>query len=196
MSRNKKSVFANIGASSHSDYEREKNDYYATDPSAITLLHNHGLLDHDAPYFDFCCGGGGNLGIELKRLGYDVAYESDLFDRGYGDVGVDFFDIDWEVQGNTIANPPYSYINDWILKSLEITSNKSYIFCRIQTIETIKRYDKIFKDNPPILICPFVKRINCYRNNDTSFKSSAVCYSWFIWDNAVDNSETKVKWLI
>ena len=193
MSRNSKSVFSNIGASNHSKFEREKHDWYATDPLAVTLLHKHKLLDNN-PYYDFCCGGG-NLGKELKRLGYTVSYESDLFDRGYGDIGVDFFDITGVVQGNTIANPPYSFINDWIAHSLKITSNKVYIFCRIQTIETVKRY-RIFKENPPLLICPFVKRIPCYKGESTSKNGSAVCYSWFIWDNTVDNEDTKVKWLI
>ena len=98
-------------------------------------------------------------------------------------------------EGNLITNPPYSFINDWITHSLDLATNKVYIFCRIQTIETIKRY-QIFKDNPPILICPFVKRINCYRNDDDSLKNSAVCYSWFIWDNNDRTNETKVKWLI
>lgn len=195
MTRNKSSVFSNIGASSHSRYEREENDYYSTDPIAITILHKHGLLDKDIPYFDFCCGSG-NLGIELKRLGYDVAYESDLFDRGYGEVGIDFFTINDKVEGNTIANPPYKFINDWITHSLKITSNKIYIFCRIQTIETMSRYNKIFKHNPPILICPFVKRVQCYRNDDRNIKGSAVCYSWFIWDNNDDSNETKVMWLV
>ena len=133
--------------------------------------------------------------MELKRLGYNVVKETDLFDRGYGDVGIDFFKCNETFQGNTITNPPYSHINDWIKHSLNITSNKIYIFCRIQTIETLKRWE-IFKENPPVWICPFVKRIICYRNDDTSSKSSAVCYSWFIWDNAIENNETKVKWLI
>ena len=145
-------------------------------------------------YWETACGSG-RIAKELKRLGYHVSKETDLYDRGYGSTGVDFFECNEVFQGNTITNPPYSLINDWIKHSLEITSNKVYIFCRIQTIETIKRYE-IFKDNPPILICPFVKRINCYRNDDTSFKQSAVCYSWFIWDNTVDNVDTKVKWLI
>lgn len=195
MTRNKKSVFSCIGASNHSKYEREANDYYSTDESAITLLHKHNLLDKDLPYFETACGGG-RLANELIRLGYNVTRASDLFDRGYGDVGIDFFDINEVFQGNLITNPPYSLINDWIAHSLKIASNKSYIFCRIQTIETINRYEKIFKDNPPVLICPFVKRVNCYRNDDTSFKQSAVCYSWFIWDNKDDTNETKVKWLI
>jgi len=56
--RNRKSVFSCIGASNHSDYEREANDYYSTDPKAITLLHKHGLLDADVPYWETAVGGG------------------------------------------------------------------------------------------------------------------------------------------
>ena len=156
--------------------------------------------------------------------------ETDLFDRGYGDSGVDFLKENRVFQGNTITNPPYSFINDWILKSLEITSeriingqasyinyytmgkylldnypkeyilelakNKVYIFGRIQTIETIGRYNRIFKHNKPVWICPFVKRIKCYPNGDITNRGSAVCYAWFIWDNRIDNKDTKVKWLI
>lgn len=79
---------------------------------------------------------------------------------------------------------------------MKITANKCYIFGRIQTIETVKRYNRIFKDNPPVYICPFVKRVKCYPNGDMTDKSSAVCYAWFIWDNKIDNKETMVKWLI
>ena len=195
MTRNTKSVYSCIGASNHSDYEREKNDYYSTDPIAIYLLHKHNLLDKDQPYWENAVGGG-NLAMELKRLGYNVVKETDLFDRGYGDSGIDFLQCRKTFQGNLITNPPYSLINDWILKSIDIASNKSYIFCRIQTIETITRYNKIFRDNPPVWICPFVKRVQCYRNNDTSINGSAVCYAWFIWDNKDDSGETKVRWLI
>ena len=193
--KNNKSIFSCIGASSHSRYEREKHDYYSTDASAITLLDKHGLLDKDNVYWETACGGG-RLSDELKRLGYNVVRETDLFDRGYGTVGVDFFECNEVFEGNTITNPPYSLINDWISHSLEVTRDKVYIFCRIQTIESIKRYEQIFKENPPLLICPFVKRIQCYRNDNTGLKSSAVCYSWFIWDNNVDNNDTKVKWLV
>lgn len=195
MPRNKQSVFSNIGASNHSRYEREVNDYYSTDPLAITLLDKYGLLDTDVPYWETAVGGG-NLALELKRLGYDVVKETDLYDRGYGDSGVDFFKCKEVFQGNTITNPPYKHINDWILHSLKVTANKVYIFARIQTIETISRYNKIFKNNPPVLICPFVKRIQCWRNNDTNINGSAVCYAWFIWDNKDNSKETVVKWLI
>ena len=56
--KNDKSVFVNIGASSHSNYDRAKADYYSTDESAITLLDKHHLLDKDISYWESACGGG------------------------------------------------------------------------------------------------------------------------------------------
>lgn len=194
MVRNSKSVFSNIGASNHSDIEREKNDYYSTDPIAVTLLHKHKLLDSSTIYWENACGGG-NLSKELSRLGYDVV-SSDKYDRGFGNVGIDFFDCTNQFDGSIITNPPYSFINDWIVHSLELARDKVYIFGRIQTIETIGRYNRIFRDNPPIWICPFVKRVKCYAGDVNNSKGSAVCYAWFIWDNKDNSGDTKVKWLI
>ena len=191
---NDKSVFSCIGASSHAIEKRQEHDFYSTDPIAIRLLDKQGLLDKNVPYWETAVGSG-RLAMELKRLGYDVVRETDLFDRGYGDSGVDFFKCNDVFQGNLITNPPYKYINEWRQHSLDLASNKVYIFCRIQTIESIKRYE-IFKENPPTLICPFVKRVKCYKNDDLTYKSSAVCYSWFIWDKKDNNKETKIKWLI
>lgn len=161
--RNNASVFANIGASNHSKQEREKHDWYSTDPLAIRLLDKYDLLDHNMRYWENACGDGA-LSKELERLGYTV-FSSDKYDRGYGVRGVDFLE-QYEAEpfnGSIITNPPYSFINDWIVKSLKMAKYKVYIFARIQTIETIDRYNRIFKDNPPVNICPFVKRINCYR---------------------------------
>lgn len=191
---NLKGVYSTMGASNHSDYIRAEHDYYSTDASAITLLHKYGLLDKDTLYWESACGGG-RLSKELIRLGYTVI-SSDKYNHGYGDVGVDFFDCHNTFQGNIITNPPFNKLNDWIVHTLNITENKAYIFGRIQVIESIGRYERIFKDNPPVWICPFVKRIPCYRNDDDSIKESAICYAWFIWDNKDQSGETKVKWLI
>ena len=191
---NKTTVWANIGASNHSDKEREKHDYYATDPLSITLLHNHGLLDKQSIYWESSCGGG-NMSKELQRLGYTVI-SSDKYDHGYGTVGFDFFESTGYFDGNIITNPPYNVINDYIVHALEVCLGKIYIFGRIQTLETVTRYNKIFKKNPPSWVCPFVKRIPCYRSDMKGDKGSAVCYAWFIWDNNSENSECKVKWLI
>ena len=68
------------------------------------------------------------------------------------------------------------------------------MFLKIQFLETKKRWELLFKEHPPKKVCVFVKRINCFRNDDRSNRQSAVCYAWFIWDKCYDG-ETVVEWI-
>lgn len=196
MPRSSSSVFSNIGASNHSNYEREKNDFYATDISAIDMLHKHDLLV-DGKYWECACGDG-RLSERLKYYGYDVI-SSDLFDRGYKDgvPNIDFLEQTGKYE-NIITNPPYTLINKFLVKGIELAKHRLYIFARLQTLETIGRYKQVFKNNPPRFVCPFVKRIPCYRGgeNNPKFKQSAVAYAWFIWDKTETDKGCEVKWLI
>ena len=194
MGKNIKGVYSTMGASNHSERERERDDFYSTDPLAITLLHRNGLLD-DCEYWECACGNG-NLSKELLNLGYNVSLNTDLFDRGYGVSGVNFLECTTKFNGSIITNPPFKDLTDFILKGLELSSNKLYIFARIQTLETIKRWESIFMKYKPLYVCPFVKRIGCYPNGDESYKNKAVCFGWFIWDVNNLDCETKVKWLL
>ena len=199
MARNKSNVFSNIGASTHSEYEREENDFYSTDPIAIAMLHRTQLLDHDKTLWECACGDG-SMSKELKRLGYNVI-SSDLYDRGYGATEINFLEQSEleRFHGDIITNPPYKYINDFIVKGLKLTGRKLFIFCRVQTLEGQERYKRIFRDNPPLYILPFVKRVPCYRGGDLSQfkkKSSAVCYAWFVWNILDQSKECRIKWLI
>ena len=189
------SVFTGIGSSAHTDKLRSKNDFYVTDPSAIVLLDKQGLLDKNDCYWECACGNG-SLSSKLIELGYNVGRSSDLYDYGYGESGVDFLKQLKKFKGSIITNPPFQTLNEFIIHGLELASNKLYIFARIQTIESYVRYNKIFRDNPPLWVCPFVKRVPCYSQNETTFKNSAICYAWFIWDNQDTTHETKMKWLI
>ena len=194
MNKNLKGAYSTLGASNHTDRERADSDFYSTDPLAIQLLHDYDLLD-DSNYWECACGNG-NLSKKLIELGYNVPKNTDLYDRGYGEPNVNFLFENEVFDGNILTNPPFNLLTEFILKGLELAENKLYIFGRIQTIESVSRWEKIFKNNKPLWICPFVKRIGCYPNDDRSYKNRAVCYAWFIWDNKDKSNETKVKWLI
>lgn len=58
MGKEKYAPLSNIGASTYSTMPRITNDYYATSPQAITLLHKHKLLDKNTPYWECAVGGG------------------------------------------------------------------------------------------------------------------------------------------
>lgn len=77
---NKNTVFGIIAASNHSDTERQENDYYATDPSAIDFLLEKATLNKNI--WECACGAG-HLSKRLTELGYNVR-STDLIDRGIG----------------------------------------------------------------------------------------------------------------
>lgn len=74
------SAFKQLGASNHTNDEREENDYYATDPTAIDDLVR--VEDLNTRIWEPACGEG-HLAKRLTELGYDVT-ATDLIDRGYG----------------------------------------------------------------------------------------------------------------
>lgn len=195
MSRknNLSNTFTTMGSSKHSKTKRSENDFYSTDPSAISMLEKYGLLS-DEKYWECACGNG-NLSKKLESLGYDV-YSSDLYDRGYGESGIDFLKCNKRFNGNILTNPPFSQVDDFLVKGIELAEKRLYIFGRIQVLESMKRWQRVFSKNKPTYVCPFVKRIKCYPNNKPMKYGSAISYAWFIWDKENESNNTYVKWLV
>ena len=173
-----------------SDYVRQKEDFYSTDPVAIDYLLKHERFSKNV--WECACGNG-NLAKRLKMYGYNV-YSSDLVDRGYGDYGVDFLKQKEPFDGDIITNPPYKYATEFVEKALELTNRKVAMFLKIQFLESQKRYERLFMNNPPKKVLPFVKRIDCWRNDDRSLKGSTVLYAWFIWDKEY-TGKTMIEWI-
>lgn len=82
-----KKVYTLIGATSHSAEERQKDDYYATEPKAVESLLK--VENFNNYILEPCCGSG-HISKVLKNYGFNVTSE-ELFDRGYGNIGVDYW---------------------------------------------------------------------------------------------------------
>ena len=110
------SVYKNLGASNHTESDREKHDYYATDPKALDSLKN--VFDIPNNIWECACGEG-HLSKKLKEYGIDV-YSSDLIDRNYGTGGIDFLKEEKMPNGyeNILTNPPYKYAADFVQHAL------------------------------------------------------------------------------
>ena len=79
-SLNTHGIFVTLGASNHSNTEREVDDFYATDPRAVELLLN---LEQFSPDIWECACGAGHMSEVLNVHGYNVK-STDLIYRGYG----------------------------------------------------------------------------------------------------------------
>lgn len=197
---NKKSTFVTLGASSHSEGEREVNDFYSTDPKALEIFLDRLKEDGIELHKDIweCACGQGHLSKVLENRGYNVT-SSDLIDRGYGKGNVDFLNTTFTtgmVQADILTNPPYKFAKEFVERALDITDTGYYtiMFLKIQFLEGQERR-KLFDKFPPKYIYVNSARQICYINGDMSKKmSSATCYCWYIWEKGFQG-EPIVRWI-
>ena len=152
---NYNSIFKSIGASNHTDKEREKNDYYATEPKAVELLLER---ENFSPLIWEPACGEGHISKVLEKQGHDVI-STDLIDRGYGKV-LDFLKVKQKdlycnpeninLQFDIITNPPYKYAMEFVEQSLKLIQHGSKVamFLKLTFLEGKKRR-KLFELTPP-----------------------------------------------
>lgn len=186
----KNSTYKTLGATNHSAKEREKHDYYATNPKALELLLK--VENFNSNIWECACGEG-HLSKVLLSNGYNVK-SSDLIDRNFGEHSIDFLSIENQFyDGDIITNPPYKYAQEFVEKSLQIIpeGNKIAMFLKVQFLEG-KARKELFKYNPPLIVYISSSRLECALNGE--FKNeSAVAYAWFIWQKGF-KGQTILKW--
>ena len=184
-------VFKTLGASNHTDNERQREDYYATEPSATEWLCK--LEQFSGPILEPSCGEG-HISEVLKTRGYDVT-SRDLVNRGYGDEA-DFLSIDnTEWMGDIVTNPPYKFAKEFVEKALQIipNGNKVAMFLKLTFLEG-KARRSLFRTAPPIRVWVSSSRLKCAMNGDfDAMGGSATAYAWFVWQKGY-KGDTIIKW--
>jgi hypothetical protein len=197
---NSNSIYMTLGASNHTDKQREQYDYYATEPKALELL-----LEKEgfSPYVWECACGEGHLSEVLKSHGY-IVKSSDLIDRGYyGTEVIDFLkiskqDVKNDISRDIITNPPYKYAKEFVEHALEVSMDgtKIAMFLKVQFLEG-KARRKLFDKHPPKTIYVASSRLLCAKNGEFEKMrqggGSAVAYAWFIWEKGF-SGEPVVRW--
>lgn len=189
---NSRATWVTLAASNHSEFERETNDYYATEPKALDVLIEGGYKPSSNKILEPSAGEG-HLSKRLIELGYDVT-SYDLIDRGYCPVK-DFFDIDrWE--GCILTNPPYKYAQQFVEHALDIIPDGQEVamFLKVQFLEGQARR-KLFDTKQLKAVYVASKRLNCARNGEfDKYTSSAVAYAWFVWQKGF-KGDPIIKWI-
>lgn len=188
---NKASVFKTLGASNHTESERQPEDYYATEPAATDWLCR--LETFNGMILEPSCGEG-HMSEVLKRYGYNVV-SRDIVDRNYGEVA-DFLSADntcWD--GGIVTNPPYKYAKEFVEKALQIIpqGHKVAMFLKLTFLEG-KARKALFRESPPKRVWVSSSRLKCAMNGHfDAYASSAAAYGWFVWEKGY-KGDTIVKW--
>lgn len=190
---NQNSIYKILGSSNHSDNERQKHDYYATDPRALELL----LAEEDfSPVIWECACGEGHLSKVLEKHGFTVI-STDLIYRGFGNPKpLDFLKCDSKWDGDIITNPPYKYAKEFAEKALEVIQpgRKVAMFLKLTFLEGKSR-KQFFLQNPPKTVYVSSSRLICAMNGEFSkYHSSAVAYAWFVWEKGFQGDPV-IKWI-
>lgn len=190
-------IFRQLASNAHSNRERQKDDFYATDPLATFLLCEKEKFS--ATVWEPCVGMG-HIAEVLSQQGYEVVC-SDIVDRGYPKTEIKDF-LTAQINGggenkmDIITNPPYKLGTQFVKKALDISADgvKVAMFLKIQFLESQERWE-LFKEYPIKTVYVSTKRLNCAKDGDfDKFESSAVCYAWFVWKKGY-KGDTIVKWI-
>ena len=194
--------------------EREPLDYYATPPeevvNIIKILKPWDLDNNKEIIILEPCAGGGHIikgirdsGFKGGIIGTDVA-EHPQIKLQYGDIILsdeiyDFCSNKYPYEKGIdyiVMNPPFSLTIPFVNHALDIAKKGVLMFNRLQFIESQKRYELIFSENPPNEIYQYVDRIYLPKGGDFSTKgSSSQAYAWFYWDKNKQYDGTKLHWI-
>lgn len=164
-------------------------DFYPTPKWATEALID--VEEFNGSIWEPACGDG-EMSEVLQRKGNRV-FSSDLYDRSFGEVGVDFLESN-EQFDNVVTNPPYNSAESFIHHARKVTRKKFAFLLRLAFLEGANRQRTIFSDFPPTRVWVFSERITFYPKGADRKGSGTTAYAWFVWDTE-DIGTTELKWI-
>ena len=138
-----------------------------------------------------CACGDGAMSRVLEETGQPV-HSSDLYDRGFGEIGVDFLQASRSTD-NILTNPPYNSAEGFVAIGTSLAKRKFALLLRLAFLEGANRAKTIFTQVPPSRVWVFSERITFYPAGAQRKGSGTTAYAWFVWDKDAPNG-TELHW--
>lgn len=164
---------------------KDSPDDFPTPPWATRGLIEHVLSDKDGLKALSClepaCGAGHMAKVLTEYFG--EVKSADAYDYGYGEVR-DFLhypyepnSIDW-----VITNPPFRLAEEFVVRAHLIARKGVAILARTVFLESVGRYQGIFRKFPPAKFAQFVERVPMVKGRLDIKASTATGYAWLVWE--------------
>lgn len=189
--------------------EREELDYYSTPIDEVINILETLQYDFTNQTILEPCVGGGHMAVGIQK--YLKTFDqtpsalkgTDFKDRGFKSedwelkYDLDFLSDDYPIDTADviIMNPPYSTLEPFLIRAIEIAQDKLIVLCRTQVLEGEGRYKNVFLENPPSDIYQYVDRVQCWKNGEKPTGSSAQAYCWLVWDKNDIPDHPRLHWL-
>jgi len=140
------------------------------------------------------CGRGYMSRPLLEQFGQVVS--ADMIDYGFGEVR-DFLTYPYLAGSHdwVITNPPFKHAQDFIDRAMTIAKCGVAILARTVFLESIGRYEGLFKNNPPTYFAQFTERVPMVKGRLDQKASTATGYAWFVWVKEDVRDFTRLVWI-
>jgi hypothetical protein len=174
-------------------------DFFPTPLWATRALVEHVIGDRwgRATAWDPACGQG-HMARPLREY-FGKVHASDVHPYGYGEVHdflmpflppkIDQDGVDW-----IITNPPFRLGTQFIERAFAIGSRGAAMLVRLQFLESVGRYDALFRDRPPQIVAQFTERVPMFKGRLSRTSATATAYAWLVWQ-IVGNMGTRFLWI-
>jgi hypothetical protein len=172
-------------------------DDFPTPPWATRGLIEH-VFENKAALAEMSClepaCGAGHMAKVLKEY-FCRVHCSDAHHYGYGDER-DFLTYPYEVHAVDwiITNPPFRLAEDFVLRALHVARQGVAILARTVFLESVGRYDGIFRHRPPTKFAQFTERVPMVKGRLDSKATTATGYGWLVWEKNVEGPP-RLMWI-
>ena len=174
-------------------------DFFPTPPWATRALFEHVLHTKNAyDVWEPACGDGA---MSRAIAGYaSLVFSSDVTDYGWGHTVHDFLmpyvPHGIECPNWIVTNPPFRLGEDFVHRALSIAQVGVAILVRSVFIESVGRYENLFRPRPPAIMAQFVERVPMVKGRLDETASTATSYCWLVWLTWPSLAEpTKLVWV-
>ncbi len=176
---------------------KDSPDDFPTPPWATRGLLEH-IVSGTALKKATCLEPAAGRGYMSRPLGeyFSSVKSSDAYDYKYCEVR-DFLahpyddrSYDW-----VITNPPFRLAEQFVDRSLMVARTGVAILARTVFLESVGRYESIFKHSPPTIFAQFSERVPMVKGRVDPKASTATGYGWFVWLKDAPIDSTKLAWV-
>lgn len=129
------------------------------------------MVDPLAEYF------GAVWASDVHDYGLEGAFQHDFLFPAMPSV------ITWskEIPDWVISNPPFRLAEQFIERGRAVAGRGVAMIVRTAFLESVGRYQNLFRDNPPTIVAQFTERVPMVKGRLTAKGSTATAYCWLVW---------------
>src|SRR5688572_12967539 len=116
--------------------------------------------------------------------GYGYGYVDDFLNSAWADGSVDW----------VITNPPFKAAEEFVARGLEVARIGVAVLVRTVFIESVGRWERLFRDRPCTAFAQFVERVPIVKGRVDPKATTATGYAWLVWDKTAD-THSRIVWI-